>query len=1080
MIMGKGISIAANFDLGTSLPIDARAVADNAAALDDISAPYEGLIVYLKEEQKFVAYKNGTFSDFSSGSEGGSIAAASYTTLAEGTAHTGTDGLMKFTLTGKTKIVTSGGNGAYQTYAKHDYVALPHTKGALVVSDSSGAEKSRVEVPDLWGKNTVHDTLTEEGLTTYYSDEFYPNESYAEGKGTRIGTTLGSVYTLKFSEADFDTALPKKNGTDELANIITPIMKEITEDELDAITTYSNWYTDQKMSFAWHEDESCYVMKIITAYSTLSIKEILFKATWYFRYVLATPTVKQNTAKIYLETGDSVKFEADTNQYAPESTLLYAPSNIAAAVEGTKQLAVDVNDLNSRVENIEFSEATVGYPDGETDNSAVLQGLLSNCTDVTTGAVSPVSIPAGVYKLSQSLCITEPGTHLKGTGGDVILWCTGAFPAIKVEASEVTIEDLKIYVSKTEDSASAESDDGMHSGIYLNTVKQGIYNLKIMNVDIQGAYRYSTKGKEYSYGIYMPPTSAGGPAFNYFTYLDNVRFFSLYCGLKLESGCNSVRGSFHFDKGENIYNINTVDFNGSTNVFEATAEREYTNVAGMGYGAIINSNGGIYDVFGQCFGHDQMTPIVNSVDDETSPTKITSGTFRRLTGAGIKCGGKNNLFRCYINDGHRTELGTLCFTAASRANKYAILSESQQYSFGQIVYSENQTNGAYIAAYSKRLPWEYVSDNHTVNDFGLENEPYLTAFSQPERIVGSYKLSSVDSDGTTSVNTARLHGMQDNVLCYADKWGSVRCYQKSGDTETDITEFYLGDPSDGVKTTSLSPIFRPKHEIGGNTNFDKGITFCEIPTTDNPIYLDILFSEDSSVSIDSLSRFQIVFNDYICKSFAAYVLRNVNDEDIWILGFMYNSNNNAECYTNDYNWTNKGHFGIDVKGIRFIFKEPLQLGDYNTSGYVGLSSIIGFAGNMGGNAWLPRGGGKIYGDIDLNGNAIKAGSVSIDADKIAEWDAKKAKIIKLGTLSSIIPAGSYSVNGAEEITHYQAYNDETMIPVVKVTSALSGTTVKYPIVSAVVNGMYQFSRQPGESTDEAIEITYDLYAIAQA
>ncbi len=906
--------------------------------------------------------------------ETGSPATYSGLSITGGTseAYSGENGLVKFTITGQTKNVKNGDSGAYPPYQVKPYIALPHTKGSLVITNSEGREKMRISVPDLHGRNTNADTLTEEGLTRYYSEEFFPNSSFvADEKMEKLEGTTAGIYTLKFPEAAFGDRLPRKNSPSELANIINPMMGEATEDALNSVASYNGWYYGQKMSFAWHDDEQVYVMKLLYNYVTLSVNENLFSSKWYFRYVLAEPEVKRNTPKLYMQKGDVISFVPDDGQYYGAQFTVSVPDNERASLEGISQLALNVNDLNDRVENIEFSEVEVGYPDGSSDNSDILQNLLDNNLDTTTEAAGVITIPAGIYKLSKPLYIRNAGTHIKGGGGDVILWCEGAFPALVVEARMVTIEGLKIYVSKTE-SGVTEENNGWHSGIYVNIYK-GIYDLKIKDVDIQGAYRFSTKGNEYSYGIYIPDSdSSKGFGYNYFSFIDNVRFFSLYCGLFIGNSTNSVKGNFYFDCGENIYNL--TNFYAGLDIFtNENTNKTYTDACGSGYGAIINGSGNILEFFGQCFGYDHITPKNIVVDDETNPTKIVSCDILNLTEAAIKVSGNNNLLTGFANDAHRADMGMFWFTSKARANNYNSIVANPHYNFGSITF--NKTDSLYVEKYKKRIPFPHTPDNGIVYDFGLENRYTNKAIHSWEHLVGAYKLMNVDSEGNENRTLLpHIDGMQDNTLAYVDKWGEVQMYRLNAEGEREyITEFWQGMPSDNVTISDISQVFKPMFDVGDKRNFRGGITFKEIPTNDNPIYVDILFSADCSKYIDELSKYQIVFNDCICKSFDLCVLKTQAGILKWRTEAFYRTNDKTECCIADYNWTNKGHFGSLARGIRLVLKEGYSAGSYNHEGHVGLSLIFAYAGNYGGSAWMPRGGGRLYGDLDMNGNMLKLG-----------------------------------------------------------------------------------------------------------
>lgn len=82
---GKGIKVAAGFDLGTAAPLDSRSVVKTLSARDKFATDklaYEGMQVYVEEDQMLYIFKNAEWVEL--GSVSGSGAADDKLTALEG------------------------------------------------------------------------------------------------------------------------------------------------------------------------------------------------------------------------------------------------------------------------------------------------------------------------------------------------------------------------------------------------------------------------------------------------------------------------------------------------------------------------------------------------------------------------------------------------------------------------------------------------------------------------------------------------------------------------------------------------------------------------------------------------------------------------------------------------------------------------------------------------------------------------------------------------------------------------------------------------------------------------------------
>lgn len=968
----------------------------------------------------------------------------SYIDYTVGSRYEGNNGLMKHRVIPSISGIGTwdAANGLISHTRTSPFPQPKGTKGKIVSSSGSA-----INIPEIFAYNNISDECNESMIIKRYSDPIVLNYDWFVGYDKLTDYDTGNGWRIKFEipisqlKGKPATVLPNR-----AANLIQPGFALKSEDVVSTTTRYGSVHL---ISFSYDGTSDYAKIMIIThkVGGAGALKKALEVSQFTFRYELSEPKYKYNVDKIYINNGDIINFELEDGYNNYKSITLQTPENIPAAIEGIRPITANINDLNYRVENIEYSSEVnkIGEGDGSTDDTEAIQLAINQMKNINPNYVKEVVLPAGVYRISSPLKMNIENLTLRGEG-EVILWATeGNYePIIRVMKGGCKIENIKIYLAKTEDDSrytlknngisrgylksykeTMNSEDirygnGHYSGIYVDVGQQfgdgeglyGFYNITIKDVIIQGAYRYSTKYIEKSYGIYF---SKGG--FCYFNNIDNCHFNGVMCGMHINQGCEPCDIKCTFDIGDNIYNIS-----GASGNAETFQRKHCDDVIGCRYGVICNSNHNTIHINGQLVGEDSMNPYYYDSDgyemtlDRSTATvagkqayQYSNGEYIALEGqttvgfpdsiklewkkvsdTAILVNGTGNDISGMIYDRQRSEFGSIYLTSKSKYNKFEIRAGYMDYgkpltSFGRNIYIPTgvDSNGSY----TKWTRINFINSVINYKDCGLININQSVNLANQENVYGSAVINSIDKYGI-SLSFPRNIDKTDDAAAYVDKIGSVSCYYTEDDgTETLITEYWKGDPSDGVTTTDISSIFRPNNTL--DYGIYTGITFKEIPTDRNPIIMEIDFGRD----LKSISIGDIRFNRYIASSIDICYYIKSGSEYVWTSYYnMTHENSHGEYIFNTYNLNGthtaignirkmriklgNAHQPIFINGVSLndnIYNYKYSAGDtYNPNGYVGIGKIFIGDYNSGGTAYLPLGGGKVYGDIEPESIILKS------------------------------------------------------------------------------------------------------------
>lgn len=978
-----------------------------------------------------------TWSDFAETTGAGESTVSAFTSVALNSTVTGaSSGLAKFSLKGLSAVAL---HNPVHGNVKNKYVPMQHTMGTLnLVRNGEAVESMDFE---LYGRNTyptmnfkeAKDELTENGLKRVWSKDFFLTSSYDYSIAVSDKNANNRIHTFTIPAKTFGSELPKKTGNIEplccfADSCSVAYMNSTTE------TIKRAYGKGCYVAMEYVANDDVYKIYFLTDNIT---KNDLLATKLYIKYELENPVYDRHTDKLYVQNGDKITFTQksveifQTNNSTPGiasvplTAKIEVPTNHRAILDGFEQTAENINDLNKRIDNVDVSNRSIGYADGVSDDSDNIQAII-NSAETSSGHITDIVIPEGVYALGKSLTLTKAKLRLIGDG-NVILKPLGNFPAIQVYrpsaneyVEDVTIENIKIYLPNT-----AYLDGGFkgsHSGIYINgryAKNGGVYRVNVKDVVVYGAYRYAWQDTDRSYGIYCADNDLDSSTFAYFCNFENIDVFSVYCGIYLGERVNCTRiRNYHWDKGDvngypggetatmgvayGIYcksSYNDMEYRGQS-VGDDIGEWVYKDYNKNQYSlADVVGSENVKTVNNKTYFADSYSPNLHEtiiIDDKSEDVFLSHNNLSKV---GVYCAGTFNVLKGHIYDPQRSDY-QYQFTSTSKYNRYYY--PTAHYTCGA-THSYNSflvdLHGTGTAADTMQMEVDIIADN------GYENICVDSVLAQPETFVSSGYIKSADSDETV-VGHSIHHGLQDNALAYADKFGTVKVYQKTGETETDVT---VG----GVAAADvIGAVFDPKSEGVG---FRNGVTFDQIPTFDSPIYIDI--SLDSSKSIDYLGRFGIQFNEYICRAFEVLVKTKGSAE--------YSSNGvmNSTIYNNTQAYFSLLAYEVspsgivnkweNVEGIRIVLKDALSEGDYNADKKVGLSLIYATDANHGGNAWLPRGGGDMYGDINMGENTISNIKEPVNNNDAVTKGYVDDKIIK--NLTDGDPTGSLISSSASEV-----------------------------------------------------------------
>lgn len=1005
---------------------------------------------------------------------GSESSTASWVSASLNTATTGVAGLCKFSLTG---LASPCQHNPVHGNVKNKYVPIQHTIGTLKLLRGS-TEVTSLSV-DLFGRDanatygftSAKDEISELGLKRVWSDDFYITSSYSVTTTTPSSNSANRIHTFTIPASAFGDQPPKKSGVIEpLCSFGYPRTVSFINSYTDTVTnTYSTGYY-----VAMEYDSSNDVYKVVFLTNAITAAQLL-ATKLFIRYELDTPVYDRHTNKLYVEPGDKFTFTQEsvesfsTNKSTPSMntvTLTYnfsIPNNAAAVREGFEQVSVNLNDLNNRVDNIDVSNRKIGYADGVSDDSDNIQNLINNAENAS-GHISDVFIPDGVYALSKSITITKSNIRLIGNG-NVILKPTGNFPAIMVYRPEssyvedVYIENIKIYLPNT--AYLDGSFEGSHSGIYINgsySAQRGLYRINVKDVSVYGAYRYDWQNIDKSYAIYCKDNDLT-ESFAYFCNFENIDAMSVYCGIYLGNRVNGTRiHNYHWDRA---------DVNGYNGLIVATM--------GVAYGIICKSSNNDIDFRGQSFGDNEgewcykdydkniyaLADVIGSSNvktvngyayfaDSYTPNlheTITSNGktidvflgHNNLTKVGIYCSGSFNKFSGHIYDPQRSDY-QYEFTSTSSYNRYyyptAFYLCGTTHSYNTFTCDLHGTG-----SYTDTVAYEV----DILKDSGYENLCLDYVEAQPETFVSGEYTKSADSDKSV-LGHSKHFGIQDNALAYMGIRGTIQVYTLSGSTKTAVTANGL-DASDAIEN-----ILEPN---GGTVGFIDGVTFDTCPSFSNPIYIEMCFDNP----IPLIERFMIQFNQYIARAFK--ILVKTTTSSSWTDQGISNAtiyNNTSSAFSllahmvaangEVKSWKN-------ITDIRIEIYDALSYDNYNPDKKVGLSLIFANNAAKGGNSWLPRGGGEMYGTLDMGFNNISNvaapsnGTDAVNRNYLQNYVNAHSGISTLTT--DEVDSNTRTVAGAYIVKSYRPF--EKLLKSVTITSESSEYTQVHENMTYGYNGL---------------------------
>ena len=990
------------------------------------------------------------------------LPSATYGSFNIGETYIGHEGIIKYQIipSPSTNLGTNTASNGTVSGRSTPFPSVIGTKGALATSGGI-----QVDVSELFSFKTVYDECTETRTIQRFSDEVLLTEDMITDFSAIPNSSNGAFVKFKLPIISAEDT-PATNSSSSVANILQSAYEVKSQDAIEAYTTFDG---GDKFAVAFTYpagvgDAGHALVTLATVYGggLAELKRGLKNSQYRIKYELATPKYKYNINKLYMTHGETLSFTTATNYLSYKDIILKAPENTEAALNMLQPITTNINDLNYRVENIELTEefGKIGAGDGVTDDTQAIQNAINQTANVNPTYAREVVLTPGVYRISSPLKMNVENMTLRGEG-EVILWATdGNYdPIIRVMAGGCKIENLKIYLAKTNDdvnytdnetdpwlwgytksykeSANSNAEgNGHYSGIYVDTGLEydgegnyGFFNLTVRDVTVQGAFRYSTKFIEKSYGIYFPKTG-----YCYFNTIDNCLFNSVMCGLFLGSGATPTDVNCKFDVGDDIYNTGA---SGNADTFQF---KSCYNVMGCRYGAIVYSISNTIRIDGQSIGGDSMNPYVYDNNnrevplDENTPAayrvpnsqayeydaithtfvEISGGTvsgfpknvgeWRKVTDAGIVVHGRLNKIEGMIFDHQRTTYGAFYLSSSSSNCLY------NSYSSGGVSYGRagiSWKNHMYIPVekdgnnkFIKWAAWDDIMSSIGVTDCGLANRDLNTNMLENDHKFGAGVISSVDKYGFNYA-FPRTIDKTDDVAAYADKIGDVKCYYvNQSNVEEEITQFFIGHPSNNITTSDISPLFRPNCNIS-DFGISTGITFGQIPSSDHPIIIEINFGQKPIMGISSGI---IRFNQFIGQEVA--IATYPDEQGRWRDYYnLFNQNANGEFFWNMYNHNGYQEARKTIEKIRIklgsaympLLQNAVTYSDgqttvtyaagtnYNPSGYVGISKIFIGDTNGGGRAFLTRSGGDVYGDINASGILeSKSGTIKLGNTTLTE------------------------------------------------------------------------------------------------
>ena len=925
--------------------------------------------------------------------------------------------------------------------------------GTLSLYSASGDLMKSVKIANLYNRSNVHDSCSEIGYVKRFSNFVELKSSHYFGC-TRFGSSNYARYELHIPLSELDIT-PKIVQSSETANLIQTAFEVRSADYIRSLA--SGDYSTNFIGMCYDGTEDFVTILITQVFGAAPSSFFipgLAKTQLKIAYEAAVPYTDNLMDKIYASKGHSyyLDFAADDNAVGYSDISIEKPKNISARVDGIKALAENINALNSGIQNIHIEESKIGKGDGVSDDTLAIQTAINNSERIAGGMTyaREVVLTAGIYRISSPILMNTENLTLRGEG-QVILWATeGNYqPIIKMQKHNCKIENITIWLAKTPDDVNyagtapnrgylksyKESDaanvlgDGSYSGIYIDyETYGGFYNFTIKDVIIQGAYRYSTKFCEKSFGIYAPRCDAAC----YYNNISNVKFFSVMCGLYLGSTPTETYIS-QFDQGENIYNLTDTLSHGGTQFGHSD------NCFGCRYGAYLDSGYCYTKIHGQPLGEDILSMYTYAAEGDDFREKPLNDTtahvegkqaytynrekhefepiegetclgfdtddtekplWRRVTDCGVRVGGPGNVVEGEIIDCQRCDIAGIFLSETSKCSMYNSYTAAKNAGYGnsQVTFNrrmyipvEKDENGNYVK-------WTLVKFWHTTKntlDLGQQNVCMNKGLLTPRNVTfGAGTISALSENGITDYFPTDPNELRD-ALAYCYEYGEVHIYQGADEKiRTELTSFWEGDPERNISVENINRIFDPDPKLiksNWGMPITEGITFKEIPSPNNPIVVEISFPAIPGKMLNGITNGIIRFTHYIPKSFTIEA-QTAGSGGRWLNVSEVDENRYGEVGFNTYNSTNTSNairgFIVKIRLTIFEAYQPVmkkevyvsdsvtahtyKVGDtYNPNGYVGICRLMVCDYNSGSRSYLPRGGGLIFGDIEPSGVILK-------------------------------------------------------------------------------------------------------------
>lgn len=300
---------------------------------------------------------------------------------------------------------------------------------------------------------------------------------------------------------------------------------------------------------------------------------------------------------------------------------------------------------------------------------------------------------------------------------------------------------------------------------------------------------------------------------------------------------------------------------------------------------------------------------------------------------GILNQGNGNAFHHIIQTTARTKVGII---EEGHSNVY--IGKVWDCRPGQLVVAtghNSHSNNFLGDRYDQAIMQDYVKDNGYNNYFAGDSTAIKTGLVRP---VGAYAYTADDYSTHRSYGFSVGNGIVDDYLANADKW----CIINHADGA-------------GVVGGNLANVFR---------NESCGIAYNDTDST-TPIVIELILP----VAVGGVARLGLGF-PLGCQPKNAKIETASTDAGAYVT--WINVTNNKQPVISAM----RNAYGSEVKKIRITLSEGIYHATLNTTSRIRLSNIFMFVNGVEGRFYLPRKGGLMYGDLDMNTSGLIAGKVA--------------------------------------------------------------------------------------------------------